>query len=705
MNLKKRTLTCLIAGALALSMMAQASATGVVEEVEQFGSSTATGGGKADYVDTQVVSVTIPTSEALNFRLDPQGLSMLGKCDPNAATGCAAGGIDPDTGKCAATGTCVNALTTLDDLAPYAGKIIFENESVPVLNNSSVPVTVTTQLRVTGQATQYSFPVADFPAYRFPNNASVLRHTVGSGTAARTTDPLLPAQLVSGKEILDGMKKATTTTMVMYAKMGTSKIQDPDDADGNSPVGFVFGTSAASFKFVLDKANYSLPGGVPTPVANSGDGTSISLGGFANPNANWFAFTEEAIVARRALAAQINNWNNANPARNSMLVDGTPGLVADAGDGTTTRLGAEDLSVFVVGQNEMLATASQLIAVPKSLSATTAFFASLQPVTSAPAGLIPTGTVAGNGAAIAANTPYISVNPAYANQLVKSAAITAANNRLTASAPTGETWTNTAQARVPTFRAWAPGGVATADTDILWLPAGITPVVGGIAPTSLPNLIPAFNNAAARTIGVEATFRISSPTTAETTAAANPALTRTNATVVDGRTPFAYGLIGATIQSLRAINPDNMGAPTGAPTALPTTDGENGWKFTVRCTKCNEVEASCICLKVVGLTAIATSSTNATSGSFSVPANWVISSVTISATGGSLNTAPLSSGNGINEDTYAIAGQNVTFVIGKAASGWSTGAEISVSVEATNTSLPAGQQTQTATAKFTVVAP
>lgn len=85
---------------------------------------TITGEGEVEYVNTKVISVTLPTTASLKLTIDPQGLSALA----NGAT------------------------ASKEDLANAAGLITGASKAV-VTNCSSVPVKVSVKLKGTGNAT------------------------------------------------------------------------------------------------------------------------------------------------------------------------------------------------------------------------------------------------------------------------------------------------------------------------------------------------------------------------------------------------------------------------------------------------------------------------------------------------------------------------------------------------------------------------
>ncbi|MCL1903611.1 MAG: hypothetical protein FWF94_04255 [Oscillospiraceae bacterium] len=263
--MKKRILAYLIAGAMALSLATTVNASPT-------GGTTLDPDGDVVYKNTKVFDVTLPTATALDFKLDPQGL--LG----------ATGG------------------ESLADLAAGAGGIIFDSPA-PIINNSSIPVTVTAAIKATGSASHLVVPVANSPA-----NAGNM--TSGTGTAASPFVPFDWDNLWDGDDIMNALKANKNTTVSIFASPSADSVTAPTDAYVSSGLGYVLGTTATSIKFVLEAADYTVDAVNPidnplTLVAGTGHGTLLQLGGYANPNADWSGFLQDPIIPRKPAQANL----------------------------------------------------------------------------------------------------------------------------------------------------------------------------------------------------------------------------------------------------------------------------------------------------------------------------------------------------------------------------------------------------------------
>lgn len=270
---KKRILACLIAGAMALTMTVTAGAgapPGFGESHMGTGSGAGTdtsGVGDIQYISPRIFNVTLPTDNAFDFVVDPQGL--LGASGP---TNC------------------------LIELAENAGRIHF-NDAPAIINNSGVPVTVTASFQVTGNATHLTIP-----AENSPSNAG----TMSGGTVS---DPITfpEGNLLGGEEILEMLGRNTANSVVMYMSPSLEAIRSLDDDGESSGLGYVLGSSASTFRFVLDAATYNYNADEHTLelVPETGHGTRLQVGGWVNRNADWEGFTQDALIPFPPSAAQI----------------------------------------------------------------------------------------------------------------------------------------------------------------------------------------------------------------------------------------------------------------------------------------------------------------------------------------------------------------------------------------------------------------
>lgn len=227
--MKKKALALLMATTMVmgLSMTTQA-ATGTGENAT---GTTITGEGDMTYVDTTVYSVTIPTTAALDLIVDPQGLT----------------GMDGET-------------ASSSDLAAYAGKITCA--TLPVINNqSSVPMKVTVDLQMTGDAT-YVDAEADVEA---DTSNNVLFYAVPSA--------------VDVKGSADNFKdSATGIVMTKDAAVSLSFILPA--AQYNYTKTVAEGTGAVTYGYAI-------------AADETGHGTALKFGGLINKKADWTAYVAE----------------------------------------------------------------------------------------------------------------------------------------------------------------------------------------------------------------------------------------------------------------------------------------------------------------------------------------------------------------------------------------------------------------------------
>jgi hypothetical protein len=263
--MKKRILACLSAGAMVLSLMSTVSASGggtvVIDEADVI------------YKNTKVFNVTIPTAAALEFKLDPLGLLSA------------------------------NAGDSLADLEANEGGIIFEN-AAPIINNSSIPVAVTASIRITGRG----FTHLAIPAANSPVNAGNM--TSGAGTTANPFVPFDTDLLWGRTEILNAMKANTLTTVSLFASPTLNSVDSSSAAFESSDMAYVLGSADTSLKFVLEAADYVLGANpIDDPlvlVDDSGSGTLLQLGGFANPRADWSGFHQDPEIPRPPVSGSLN---------------------------------------------------------------------------------------------------------------------------------------------------------------------------------------------------------------------------------------------------------------------------------------------------------------------------------------------------------------------------------------------------------------
>lgn len=220
---KKKMLAFALATTMILgSSMSVFAATGTGENTT---GETVTGEGDVQYVDTTVYSVTLPTSATIKLQVDPQGLLGL-------------------TGDSA----------TLEDLEEYAGKITCA-ATPGVINLSSVPMKVSVEMTLTGDAT-----------------------AVKSVSAVNSTDK--------------------ANNVLLYAVPSAEDIGEDAKNYVGSTTAVVLSSTAAKVDFVLPAADYNFTKTVSDGDASvkyeviegTGHGTALSFAGLVNKNADWSAY-------------------------------------------------------------------------------------------------------------------------------------------------------------------------------------------------------------------------------------------------------------------------------------------------------------------------------------------------------------------------------------------------------------------------------
>lgn len=197
--------------------------------------STITGGGDLDYVDTSTVyEVTLPTAGALDFVIDPQGLTSLKEGES----------------------------AKLEDLLGNSSIVSKEGSGAYIKNESSVGVKVTAKMSITdtndaGKVT----PVDTLEAVTANNTTNICLLAIPSSNS--------PADIAS----YEGSSQGIVISSI----------------DESAPT---------EFSFVLDKASYSIKKGEDGTLSYAIDATegnydaaSFKLGGKANGKADWKAYT------------------------------------------------------------------------------------------------------------------------------------------------------------------------------------------------------------------------------------------------------------------------------------------------------------------------------------------------------------------------------------------------------------------------------
>jgi len=219
MKKTKKLFALLIAGVMALSLNAAVLADDT-SEIE--------GQGKTVVTNLKATLVTLPTSVALNFTLDPQGLESAtytsGKIDVSA-------------------------------LVPNANIITSNKAGALVVNRSSYPIVVTVSAKATGNAVA----VADSTALNANTNNNVL---LWVNSSAATTN--------------------ITTSTTNFA--GTVKAIDALNATDKNAF---FALKRAEYEVTQAGTDPNYTYSIALKASENGDGTKIQVGGQINLNADW----------------------------------------------------------------------------------------------------------------------------------------------------------------------------------------------------------------------------------------------------------------------------------------------------------------------------------------------------------------------------------------------------------------------------------
>jgi len=289
----KKLFTVILALALVLSFPLTALAT------PPTGDQNSTGTGDVEYVDVDIYSAIIPTTNSFNFQLDPLGL------------------LDIDEGDSA----------LLKDLK---GGGVHMASPARVINNSAYDLKVSVALTVTTEGTGPTAPV--IVPYGADDTATI---------AAVTAD--------------------TAPNILLYAAPANGRIINTTTPFTAGPSGYVLGSSALDLVFVLGAADYTITNtaGVfsAAVVANTGHGSAITLGGLCNPRADWKDFvgatpdSEVGVAAVFTLAKATVTESETAPVTGfyglitaptagfMTLIPPTPGFASPATGGTSINAG------------------------------------------------------------------------------------------------------------------------------------------------------------------------------------------------------------------------------------------------------------------------------------------------------------------------------------------------------------------------------
>ncbi|MDD3413828.1 MAG: hypothetical protein PHY47_07485 [Lachnospiraceae bacterium] len=200
--------------------------------------SSVSGNGQTAYVDTNIFDVDLPTSTALGFKLDPQGLVSLEDGDQ----------------------------ATLSALSAYGGRIVGDSTAA-VINNSPKKILVTVSMAAaTTSANDVTFVTAS------ANKADVSANKLNNALVY-----VVPS-------------KGTISSANAYTSVGKGIILQNNILKTDA----LTGGNTDEFKFVLDAPEYSVSNdGVSYNLIQTGvsNGFGLQIGGIINPNADWLDFT------------------------------------------------------------------------------------------------------------------------------------------------------------------------------------------------------------------------------------------------------------------------------------------------------------------------------------------------------------------------------------------------------------------------------
>lgn len=318
------------------------------------------GDGETTWVEEDIDGMLLPTSQNWTFVLDPQGLVGAYRDRLN-------NGLDFDAG------------VTKAQLSAYAGRILANDYSPVLVNESSYPVLLGVDIQIVGD--DDDFIIVD-------DQADV-------ETSPTDTDKniLLNVNLA---------KDSVATAGVTFATAGVT-VDEPLDAETKT---LEFVLEAPEYVFTSangEDFDYILPAGT------AGFGTQLQLGGYINQNADWSDYIGDTPSKTISVEATFS-VDKATPEEIAKLttIDGQPNPYSGAAYG---YIGLKDT------------TPPDTVINATAISGVTAPVAGEAPVLSVTAGTGYTGTVewdppVAGGGTFAANTDYtatitLSAEPGY----------------------------------------------------------------------------------------------------------------------------------------------------------------------------------------------------------------------------------------------------------------------------------------------------
>jgi hypothetical protein len=203
------------------------------------GNTTVTGDGDVDYLNLEIFSVILPTSDSLDFTLDPQGLANLEEDVPVA-------------------------------LADLQGGNIIPSAPASIINNSFVKTKVIVKLKgITAAGTGGNTATATF-------------------IAPSSTDPA---------DAIEAVNTGTANNVLLYAVPSAQNLVEAATADTfvRAGKGYALSADDQELTFILDGADYTVTKNGDafdvTADDETGHGTGILIGGYVNKKANWSNFS------------------------------------------------------------------------------------------------------------------------------------------------------------------------------------------------------------------------------------------------------------------------------------------------------------------------------------------------------------------------------------------------------------------------------
>lgn len=267
----------ILALTLAMSMIMGSAMTVLATEYtadDESTGSTVTGEGDIGYVNTKVISVTLPTSETLKLIIDPQGLSAL----ENGST------------------------ASKEDLEDAAGLITCANKAV-VTNCSSVPVKVSVKLTGTGAAT-------------FVTDADSVEKAPTTGNKEENVLLYALPSAVDVEDSADNYVASTTGVTITTTAATVNFVLDP-----------------AEYNYSKDgtgKASYTIKEG------ETGHGTAIAFEGLVNSQADWSEYVKETSPSTIGMTAVFTYTSTLEDSDVADTTEGAPYGMVKMTSGTIT---------------------------------------------------------------------------------------------------------------------------------------------------------------------------------------------------------------------------------------------------------------------------------------------------------------------------------------------------------------------------------